>query len=65
MISSVLQHTQKAGGIAKREEQDGNFREVAIQFTDFHTGIWAYYAGNEPDPQDFNNAFLKKLNYGL
>lgn len=59
MISSVLQHTKKPSGIAKRE-QDGNSREGEIQFTDFHTGIWAYYAGNEADPQDFNIAFLNK-----
>lgn len=64
MVSTVLQHTQKASGIAKRE-QDGNFREVAIQFTDFHVGIQVDYAGKEPEPLDFNNAFLNKLNYGV
>lgn len=63
MVSSVLQHPKEASGTAKTE-QDSNFREVAIQFTDLHTGIQAYYAGNEPEPRDFNNAFLNKLNYG-
>lgn len=64
VINSVLQPRKKASGIAKRE-QDGNFREVAIQFTDFHIGMQTYYAGNEPDLQDSNNAFLNKLNYGV